>query len=157
MKSEFGGHSDRHERPIARPRKPRDAEEDDEPTYVDEESHEIISKTEYTALLQAGDKALPSAEGRLDESLTRGSSEHADPREDSGKVEAPKKEAVAAIGGSTKRRIAKVVGEEDNSYRSSKGAMTNGKDGENSKSGKKNAKRLRKIKLAFDEEEPADV
>ena len=155
LKTEFGGHSDRHERPIARPQKPRDTDEDDEPTYVDEESHEVISKTEYATMLHAGDRSMPLVESRVDESVTAGLSKQAEPIGESGKTQAPKKEAVAAIGGSAKRRIVKVVGEEDNSYESTKDRVTQGKekkDVESPSSGKKNAKRARKIKLAFEEE-----
>ena len=160
LKSEFGSHSDRHERPIARPRKPRDTDEDDGPTYVDEDSHEVVSKTEYEAMLHAGDRARPSVDDRVDGCVTIGSNGQADPTEGPGKVKALKKEAVAAIGGSAKRRIARVVGEEDNSYESSKDAVTQGKekkDVENPNSKKKSAKRARKIKLAFEEEESANA
>ena len=155
LKSEFGGHSDRHERPIARPRKPRDTDEDDEPTYVDEESHEVISKTEYAAMLHADHIAMPLVDSRVDESITTGPSKHAESTEAPNKTQAAKKEAIAAIGRSAKRRIGKVVGEEDNSHEPSNAEVLQGKekDVDNPNPRKKSAKRVRKIKLTFEEEE----
>ncbi|KAI9747037.1 MAG: hypothetical protein M1835_002251 [Candelina submexicana] len=53
LKGEYGaGDSHRHERPTARPRKQQTGEDDDDgPTYVDEESNETISKSQYDALV----------------------------------------------------------------------------------------------------------
>jgi hypothetical protein len=51
LKSQYGGDQDRHERPIARPRKDRADDEDEGPTYVDEASNDTISKEDYEKMI----------------------------------------------------------------------------------------------------------
>lgn len=46
-----GQDADRYEHPVARPKKARKADDDDEPTYVVEGSNDTLSKEEYDALV----------------------------------------------------------------------------------------------------------
>lgn len=153
LKSEYGGNnSGRHERPLARPRKHRgaDEDEDDAPTYVDEESHDTFTKTEYEALMNTKDETVPQAKdvkGEEATDLADGGAESTSIAKDQA-VELPnpaKREIVATIGGIGKRRLAKVVGEYP--------------DGEESKEIRKSATGVKKttnpkkkVKLSFDEE-----
>ncbi len=54
LRGEFGGtDAVRHERPIPRPRKVMtDGDDEDQPTYVVEESQDTLSKEEYEALVR---------------------------------------------------------------------------------------------------------
>lgn len=55
MRGEVAGNGldGRHERPIARPRRAKANDDgDDEPTYVDEESNDTLTKAEYEALVK---------------------------------------------------------------------------------------------------------
>ncbi|KAF2103476.1 hypothetical protein NA57DRAFT_72451 [Rhizodiscina lignyota] len=131
------GDSDRHERQIARPKRlKKDDEEDDGPTYVIEESGDTVSKADYEAML-AKDEEGPDA----DETSKGPDGEAADAKEKS-------KQQVAEAGqGMKKRKVGKVIGtaEEDD-----------GSPGDDKKEpAKKMAKKPRKktkIKLSFEDE-----
>ena len=137
------GDDDRHERPIARPKRAKAHDEDEEPTMVDE-AGETVSKAELEKMTSAASgedenvktvgegSAEPKASGALQDDIRRSYQKITD-------------------GASTKkRRVAKVVGEENE-------AEVNGKDGETEEpSAKKIVKKAKKkakpIKLAFDDD-----
>ena len=135
------GDTSRHERPLARPRKLGDAGkvDDDGPTYVDDQNHEVISKEAYETLVSKAGTAVPESvkpvEPELSETATTG---------ESSKEELIVKETIAAIGGSTKRRLAKVVGDEEEIKEAPH------KSGEGTRTPKK-GKKGKKIKLSFDD------
>lgn len=147
-----GGDSARHERPQARPKKQmKDGEEDDQPTYVVEDSSDTLSKEEYETLVKGND-----AEEQKGSDLPSFSSP-ANP--DATQVEAsagkdalpesafPRKQQAAAIGVSNKRRLAKVVGDEDGKVaKPVKGDPAQQKAKPKGKQGKK-------VKLSFDDNE----
>ena len=135
------GDNGRHERPLARPRKLRDAGkvDDDGPTYVDEQNHEVITREAYEALVSKAGTVSPESgklvESELSETATAG---------DFTKEESNSKETIAIIGGSTKRRLAKVVGDDEETKEAPQGSE---KDTRTTKRGKKG----KKIKLSFDD------
>ncbi|KAK4696515.1 hypothetical protein P7C71_g1414, partial [Lecanoromycetidae sp. Uapishka_2] len=139
--------SARHERPLARPKKQvKDGEEDDQPTYVVEDTQDILSKTDYESLLkneadeQDAKGPLPFPRAVPKEGL------YVDANNESARETASTKKPVAAIGASNKRRLAKVVGNEEKKVDELVG-------GDPSTSAKKAAaKKSKKVKLSFDEE-----
>lgn len=143
LKNQYGGTSGRLERPIARPRKQKDNhDDDDEPTYVDEESNEVISKGEYEALVRG------SNEGPGKEGPDQGQSGSQDKEESKASTEAGapiSKQNMAEIGGPKKRKQAKVIGEEEPPAEK---VETSQKD----TGSRKPRQKKKKIKLCFDEE-----
>jgi len=147
LRGEIGGQdSVRHERAIARPRKPKSSndDEDDGPTYVDEENHEVISKSEFEALAnrETSDKSEHEAVA-----LSHIQAEqHTQLPIDSELDGPPPKEHVASIGGSSKRKVAKVFGNEDIDFaeRAKADSLKNNNKSKTSKG--------KKIKLSFDED-----
>lgn len=126
------------ERPALRPTrlKVNKDDEDDEPTYVDEESNEVISKEEYKALVG---ESGPKKEGEDDPSMKDNSTG------DDGKAQAEtassKQSNLTEVGGQRKRKQVKVVGE-DNAEA----------EDVQPKAASKKSKKPKKIKLSFDEE-----
>ena len=148
LRGEVGGQdSARHERPLARPRKPKTPNEDDDdaPTYVDEDSHDVVSKDEYEALIEKEGSIKPGCETAAD-TLSDADHKRQEPSASNGASEAATpREHVATIGSSSKRRLAKVIGEEE--------TQPGEQDEVQSKrSQKPKAKRSKKIKLSFDED-----
>jgi uncharacterized protein DUF4604 len=147
LRSEYGGNSVRHERPQQRPRKPKAENDDDEPTYVYEETNEYITKEEYESLVRDGkiegggektdkdrpNKAVPPALSEKEEEVDRA---------EVGIDGSKSRQALAEIGGPKKRKQAKVIGEEK--------AVD---DHEAPQAGSSNPKKKKKIKLSFDEPE----
>ncbi|OCK82562.1 hypothetical protein K432DRAFT_324002 [Lepidopterella palustris CBS 459.81] len=135
--------SDRHERHIPRPKKAKQDDGDDDPTYVLEESNQTLSKAEYEALLAGKDLDDQDTDANTKE----GESGPAKPSEDNSSKprEGPQaKQRLTEVGkGVNKRKAAKIVGEESN-------------DGEalpqDRKPTKKPKKRAKAIKLSFDED-----
>ena len=133
---------------MARPRRQvKEGEEDDQPTYVVEDSQDTLSKAECEALIAAAiastddEKHVPSSE-KSSHGVEKGES-----RKDEVATEAVLvKQPVAGIGGSIKRKSAKVIGteEEDETASDKKDS------GKTSK--KIRIKKGKKIKLPFDEE-----
>ena len=146
LRGEYGDRdSSRHERPLARPRKQvQDGEEDDQPTFVVEESQDTLSKAEYEAL--AADNA--DNENNVHTSAkTNHSVEQAQARqEEVTRGPTVVEQHIAGIGGSTKRRLAKVIGDEEED----EVAPKKGDSRKNSKNAR--AKKGKKMKLSFDEE-----
>lgn len=147
LKSEYsGGNSLRHERPLARPRKQYGGnDDDDEPTYVDEESNSTLTKAQYEVMLKPDGNTVPHDEERTALKVHDGS-EIGGAGPGSPIVDIPpKKEQVAVIGGSGKRRIAKVFSDEVNNKHGRE-------DRTPAKTEKNFAKRAKKVKLSFDAE-----
>lgn len=139
--------SSRHERPLARPRKQvEEGDKDDEPTYVVEESQDTLSKAEYEALVTTNDadeqteNSMPSSTG------VRYSSEEAEPGKDEvSRGVALAKQQVAGIGCSNKRRLPKIVCDEE------KDEAPPEESGSRKKHEKIKVKKGKKMKLSFDE------
>lgn len=147
LRGEIGGQdSSRHERAIARPRKLKNSndDEDDEPTYVNEENREVISKSEFEALANRETSEKTELDGVA--------LSHDQPEGDIRlpivlKPEGPApKEHVASVGGSSKRKVAKVFGNEDIGF--AKRAKADSPDNKN----KTKTRKGKKIKLSFDED-----
>ena len=150
LRSEYGGgDSGRHERPLARARKPKDPKDldDDAPTYVNEHNQDVVSKEAYEAMISNDEPAAPNQ---------MESPHRAEPEDDVQKVtyseqsaEKPiSKEATASIGNSRRKRPAKVVGNDSDII------QTNDKQGiEGRPERSKRVNRSKKIKLSFDEVE----
>ncbi|RAL14554.1 DUF4604 domain-containing protein [Aspergillus homomorphus CBS 101889] len=143
LRNQYGDNSGRLERPVARPRKPREEHDDDGPTYVDEESNDIISKEEYEALVR-GDKPTED-DDRPDQNqdkVTGPISEGSKPATES--EASASKQNIAEIGGPRKRKQAKVVGEDAPAAES--------EDTKKRDSGARKPKQKKKIKLSFDDD-----
>ncbi|KAL4816871.1 hypothetical protein BDW67DRAFT_184337 [Aspergillus spinulosporus] len=108
LRSQFGNSSGGLERPSQRPRRVRDDKDDDEPTYIDAESNEVISKEDYEAMVKCGDPETKQPKNGVED---RDAVANQD--EDSKKAETTiSKQKLAEIGGPRKRKQAKVVGDE---------------------------------------------
>jgi len=109
-----GKDTDRHERQIARPKRTKaDANDDDGPTYVGEDSNNTLSKEEYQALLagksgETGDTALQAPE-----SVAETSFQDVSNATNEGEV-AQKSQEIVEIGkNQKKRRAAKMIVADD--------------------------------------------
>lgn len=146
LRGEYGGDGARHGCPPARPRKQKISDdEDDEPTYVQENTHDTISKAEYDAMVKNVEVE------KLENSIVVPPMKpdgHERALEELGKSPqdpAPSKQQVAGIGGNAKRRLAKIVGEDDEMEASQHhvGGLINEK--------KVKSKKGKKVKLSFNE------
>ncbi|EAU33917.1 conserved hypothetical protein [Aspergillus terreus NIH2624] len=142
LRNQYGNNTGRLERPMTRPRKPKDANvDDDEPTYVDEETNEVISKEEYEALVRAEEtsKEGPAEDGETPSRVDQ------DGKSTTEKEAPASKQAIAEIGGPKKRKQAKVVGDDHPPEES--------EDLPRKDAGSRKPKqKKKKIKLSFDEE-----
>lgn len=129
----------------------KDGEEDDQPTYVVEDSQDTLSKEEYETLVNRND--AEEQEGRNLPNFSSSAKPNSTQVEVSAGKEAlpessfPVKQQAAAIGASNKRRLAKVVGDEDE-----EGAKPMKGDSEQQKA-KPKGKQGKKVKLSFDDNE----
>ncbi|KAE8356717.1 hypothetical protein BDV28DRAFT_126446 [Aspergillus coremiiformis] len=146
LRNQYGGTSGRLERPIARPRRQKDDHgDDDEPTYVDEESNEVISKEEYEALLRESNKEAEDTEKDAPDQ------EQVTPQDNQeGKASAEKgtpisKQNMAEIGGPKKRKQAKVISGDEPPAEKEETTQTD-------TGSRKPKQKKKKIKLSFDEE-----
>jgi len=156
LRGEFTGPGDgRHERAIARPKRARDADADaeDEPIYVDEETNHTLSKEEYAALVGNGDETAAEPPEQGDSDVKVGDGHVAD-----GEVsKAVEKEKLAAIGGGRKRKVGKIVGgtsqEDKESENTAPTAKSEPKDGDGKTIAAAKAKKKgKKIKLSFNDD-----
>jgi Domain of unknown function (DUF4604) len=138
----------RHERAIARPKRARDANADkeDEPVFVDEETGEVVSGEQLKALVE-GEQAEP---GGTEEELAA-----EDGKEETAKE---KDKQTATIGASRKRKAAKVIGgdvsDEDTQAASSAGKEKRGGQAKIGGATEKKAKgKGKKVKLSFGDDE----
>ncbi|OAL70514.1 hypothetical protein A7D00_5480 [Trichophyton violaceum] len=138
LRNEFGDGSDHHRsRPNPRPAKSKYAEdEDDGPTYVDEDN-EVISKEKYLEMV-----AGPKGDTEENEATKPPADEEAETERRTSKS----KQNMAEIGASKKRKQGKVIGGGD----VPEDQETSQAQSEAPKR-KKNTKK--KIKLSFDDEE----
>lgn len=144
----------RQERPLKRPRKERNEDDDDAPTYVDEESQNIISKAEYESLANVTD----DSHRRMQDEVTvsnrdedQGAIARLEERNDStGDIPSkpPRKDQQKTDIGSRKRRKAvKVVTGDHNDHHDAQRRSVSPKGGLEVKP----RKNKQKIKLSFDD------
>ncbi|KAI4263721.1 MAG: hypothetical protein L6R42_001143 [Xanthoria sp. 1 TBL-2021] len=154
LRGEFGGtDSARQQRPQARPKKLRNADEedDDQPVYVhDQDPSEALSKAEYDALLKPPSTKQHSAEeGQPDTDVQTFNETEArlqESREGQAQRGLEVKERTAAIGGSSKKRSAKVVADDASSDEVQKPKT------ESQAAKKQGPKKGKKMKLSFEED-----
>lgn len=145
LRGNGAGDTGRHERPIARPRKPKDPKEleDDGPVYVDEQSQNVVTKEAYEALISKTEPATPDVGESSGLEATEDRAQKGTTDQSSTQNQTPRG-TVAVIGGSTKRRLAKVVVDDEEAKdapRFLEGAVTTGK----------RVKKGKKVKLSFDD------
>ena len=115
LRGEYRGENSRHERPLARPTKKKIGDDEDEgPTYVQEDSQETISRIEYDALVNGlkvkdQERQLSASRATSNDNLEEPLLEMVKPNQD----QAPSKQQLARVGAIRKRRFAKVVGKDD--------------------------------------------
>ncbi len=129
----------------------KDGEEDDQPTYVVEDSQITLSKEEYEALMKGNDVEEQEG-GDLPDVLFSAKPDNTHVEASAGKDASPDssvpvKQQAAAIGASNKRRLAKVVGDEDEEV--TKPEI----DKSTQQNQKTKAKKGKKVKLSFDDNE----
>lgn len=136
------GDTDRHERPLARPKRDKDPNEDNGPTVVDE-SGETLTKDEVAKLT---DNARPVGDDVAGEAAAQGEGKLLDGK---GGGEGKRTEERKMTDGvaTKKRKAGKIVGDEQRDAEKPE-------VGEQEKKAVKKAKKKGKaIKLAFDDEE----
>ncbi|KAJ5399925.1 hypothetical protein N7465_010414 [Penicillium sp. CMV-2018d] len=138
LRGQYGDNTGRLERPALRPTrlKVNKDDDDDEPTYIDEESNEVISKEEYKALV--GENS-PKGEGEAGDSVKDTST--GDQDKSQAELSTNKQNNLTEVGGQRKRKQAKVVGEDKAEVEEVQPKATS-----------KKPKKPKKIKLSFDEE-----
>jgi hypothetical protein len=137
------GDPDRHQVPLARPKKAKNPDDDDGPTLVDE-SGEMVSKDEYERRLK-GEETGDNVTGQL-EGDGKPEASGALPADSKSRVEQKLTDGTAV----KKRKVAKVVGDEDEDDSSKPAGVQNDIAPKAVKKAKKKAK---PIKLAFDDDE----
>ncbi|PLB44262.1 hypothetical protein P170DRAFT_467979 [Aspergillus steynii IBT 23096] len=144
LKGQYGDTSGRLQQPISRPRRPKDdTGDDDAPTYVDEESNEVISKEEYEAMVRGGaPKEEESGEKTADRENPSGGDE--DTQYKTEKDGPSSKQNLAEIGGQKKRKQAKVIGEDAPEAETEEAQPKE-------PAPRKSKQKKKKIKLSFDE------
>lgn len=121
-----------------RPAKSRLALEDDEPTYVDEESNEVITKEEYAAMLDNSNKG--EGRNKTEEAEIEGNTtqKHSPQNKVNGKET---KQKVVEIGTAKKRKQRRAIGEVSQETETPPVKKS------------QKSKQKKKIKLSFDEGE----
>lgn len=134
LHAQNAGHGDRHERPIARPKKEKNPDDDDGPTIIDE-SGDTVTKEEMERL------ASKDSEGKeFDVTEPSVASDLSDGKR-------VKQQETDAGKASKKRKAAKIVGEDEADPEVLKGF------GEKTVAAKKPKKKAKPIKLAFEDDE----
>ena len=139
----------RHERPLARPKTQHRGGKEDEPTYVDEDGHSTLSKSQFDALMSSGQAQAEKPSKKPSETQNDMQIENVvvpNPGKPPMAEHEMKAQKTAKIGTSVKRRLPKVV--MDNAE------LVKGEDvmSPASTSEKKLSKKQKKMKLSFDEE-----
>ena len=135
---------DRQERPVARPKRSKDAADDDSPTYVIEESNDTLSKAEYEALVKeearaSEEKVADSATAAVGDGAGAGDEQNKANRKDG----QTSKQQTTNIGkAQQKRKLGKVVGADD-------AQTANGEK----RLDKKPKKKVKGVKLSFGDDE----
>jgi hypothetical protein len=134
----------RHEYHAARPKRPRNAEEDaeDEPVYFDEGTGETLTKNEWEA-----------KESALEAGKTEGSGDKDGAEPGEGTEVKESKEKLSAIGLSKKRKAGKVVGGDDEGEPADLKKKPVSKPEAKKVEKGKSAKEGKKIKLSFGDDE----
>ena len=130
-----------------------EGEQDEEPTYVVEDSQDTLSKAEFEALISTNDDDDKQKENTkpLCTKISRGI-EGAEAKRDGVTGEAALvKQQVASIGCSTKRKLAKIVGDEEEQEQEQERAAALRKNDSRKLDTKRRAKKGKKMKLSFDE------
>ncbi|KAI1917812.1 hypothetical protein LOZ58_005106 [Ophidiomyces ophidiicola] len=144
LRNQYGdGTGERHGRSNVRPVKARDVA-DDEPTYVDEESNEVISKEDYDAMLN-GTALGPASWKEMGADDAHGSNSGQEGQNSAAK--APRNthsEKVAEIGSLRKKKLARVIVDEEHA------GKADAQEHDIKPPKKKQKKKA--IKLSFDEE-----
>jgi hypothetical protein len=134
---------DRHTRPVALPKKPKQEDQDDAPTYVLEGSDATISKEEYATL--TGSKSSDQPDEK--DVIVNSKQEHAETKTDAPRT----KQKLADVGiGSKKRKAVKVVVDDPEDDAGVDGSIA----GKGATSvAKKPKKKAKAIKLSFGQDE----
>ncbi|KAI9853679.1 MAG: hypothetical protein M1824_001015 [Vezdaea acicularis] len=167
LKSQYGGQDgQRHERPTARPKRARE-DEDDAPTYVDEESRDTISKEDYEAMIgvtvpkedskatsakrenrnivaREGDNGIEEGSGDLDFHLNKAEKPNPDSAVLVKKETSGLSEAIADVGARKKKKAIRVIGESE---------VDTARKIELIRRRDEPKKRGKKVKLSFDDQE----
>lgn len=152
MRGESGGvDSVRQERFSQRPRKPKnkDDEDDDAPTYVDEETNDTITREDYEELLKGSEDKpeTTGAEGDAETGSGESKEASANSAQANNTADAPKvQEKMAEIGGQKRKKQARVIGGDEDEVAAEDEAPRK----DSSTSRKPKAKK-KKVKLSFDE------
>lgn len=161
IRAQNSGLDDRHERPVARPKRVKVDDEDDAPTYVTQDGNETLGKEDYEKLMASENERGRDADGAGEETPgVRGKSVGSEPKAsgalpvgtvETGTDEAKKTKPVTEAGlGSKKRKVARVVGEESDDD------QVNGDQTESKVATKtKPKKKAKPIKLSFGDDEAA--
>jgi hypothetical protein len=150
------GDQDRHERPIARPKRVKAHEDEDEPTVVDE-SGETVSKEDFEKMTSAAGQdgqAEPLKEGGNVKGTLKGGDEALVSGALPDASTSHKTDQKVTDGTTTKKRkVAKVVGDDDGKDDETTGDATDGKKDESTvkHAVKRIKKKAKPIKLAFDD------
>lgn len=149
------GLNGRHERAMARPRRARTAqdEEDDMPTYVDEKSGDVVEKDGFAALV-SGDKSAKEMQDNDHECKEQKNKAYEAQNADKSI------ESMAAIGATKKRKIGKVItttDEVDDANKTTSAAETKRsstfKVASETGNAQKPRKKAKKIKLSFNNDD----
>ena len=149
------GDASRHEHPLARPKKHKIADdEDDEPIYVDGDSLNTVSKAEYEALQTHTEpqKTVESCTASLPFSQTRPTEQENNAPADQLDVAVPSRQLEASIGGNSKKRLAKVIGEDGKSDENPSDQNLPSRDARSISGLRKKGNKVKKIKLSFQED-----
>ncbi|KAL8969621.1 MAG: hypothetical protein Q9183_001914 [Haloplaca sp. 2 TL-2023] len=154
LRGEYGGgDSMRHAHQQKRPKRLRDAADDDsdEPVYMREEDpHQSLSKAEYEALIKIpADQQRPGEQASLITEALGSKAAQSTPSVSSPAVapqETSTKQERSTIGGASKKRAAKIVGEDA----SADEAQTSPQKSSTLK--KPSHKKAKKLKLSFDDD-----
>jgi hypothetical protein len=124
--------------------KPKSDDNDDEPTYVVEGSHEVLSKEEYEQLVNDGKDEPSAGDAAADKKTETQPSDESRPVVE-GKVDGQKaQQSAAGIGGGKKRKQVKVVSDEKPDEKEQKAQKP--------QPSAKKSKQKKRIKLSFEED-----
>jgi hypothetical protein len=141
LKGELAGDPSGGQLSIPRPKKPKQDDGEDDPTYVLEDTNQSLSKAEYEALI-AGEgvpEDFQTTPGGSDEVAQPGTNSKSNDKPES---QQPKKPVTEAGTMARKRKAVKVVGNDEDEKDDQR---------QESKPTKKQKKKAKVIKLSFDE------
>ena len=145
LKSQYGGIDSAHRnRPLERPRKHKEMDDEDEPTYVDEDNGDTISRAEYSALLTRNNEPSHQA---TPEKTSDERSKNECPAEEAdlaSSTNSQNRQQLAAIGSADKKRRAKVIGDGSEKDDNQPEKAIPARD-------QKPRKKRKKVKLSFDD------